>query len=197
MHHSGSLVFASSNSHKVQEVDSLLGHRWRIKGLHDLNIYEEIEENGQSFRENAKIKAQYVFDKCGMDVFADDSGLEVESLNWAPGIFSARYSGNRDMKRNLEKVLKDLGSNIHRTARFTCCICLIYRGYISYFEGQIEGDILFQPQGEGGFGYDPIFKPRGYSESFAQLGQDLKNTISHRGLAIQKMKDFLDSISSV
>jgi len=183
-----SLVFASSNTHKIEEVGSLLGPGFKISGLKELNIHEDIEENGSSFRENARIKAQYVFEKTQKDVFADDSGLEIDFLKGAPGIYSARYSGSRDMQTNLRKVLSDLGSTENRSARFTCSLCLIYQGRIEYFDGHIEGEILFSPQGEQGFGYDPIFKPKGYDKSFSELGQEIKNNISHRALAIQALK---------
>ena len=190
-----SLIFASSNDHKIQEVSSLLGSSFSLSGLHDHGILEEIAENGHSFEENAKIKAEYVFKKTGLDVFADDSGLEVEALSGAPGIFSARYSGTRNMKENLVKVLKDLGDSVNRKAQFHCSISLVFRGNFYFFEGIIEGEILHEPRGLEGFGYDPIFRPLGYHQTFAELGMEEKNAISHRALALEKMKLTIEKLS--
>jgi len=185
------LVLASSNDHKIQEIHQILGSEFSLQGLREFGILEEIEENGNSFRENSLIKAQYVFQKTGLNVFSDDSGLEINALGGEPGIYSARYSGTRDMRKNLQKVLDKMEDQSDRSARFICVITLIYKGEIHFFEGILDGKILLEEKGDGGFGYDPIFLPRTYSQSFAEMEPELKNRISHRSLALNQMKSFL------
>lgn len=188
------LIFASSNQHKVEEIKVLLGNDFEILSMMDIGILEEIEETGNTFEANAAIKAQFIYNKTKLNCFADDSGLEVESLQNEPGIFSARYAGaQRNSTDNLLLVLEKLGNNINRKARFVCVICLIDDGKELFFEGEIKGDLLNEPLGGNGFGYDPIFVPQGYSESFASLSDGIKNQISHRARATAKMMDYLNN----
>lgn len=187
------LIFASSNSHKVDEIIGLLGSTYFIRGLKEFGILVDIEETGNSFAENAEIKARYVFNKTGLNVFSDDSGLEIEALGGEPGIYSARYSAEKDSHSNINKVLTKLAGIKNRKAFFSTVICLIYEGKPHYFEGQIEGSILNSVSGKGGFGYDPIFLPKGQTKSFAELSSVEKNRISHRSIALNKMRDFLEA----
>ncbi len=187
------LLLASGNLHKIQEIKAHLGKKFSLSGLLDHGIYEDIVENGASFHENAAIKAKYVYQKTGLDVFSDDSGLEIQALGGAPGIYSARYSGTRDMSQNMAKVLLEMSQKKERQAQFITVICLILKGETYFFEGTISGNILLSPKGSDGFGYDPIFQPHGYEKSFAQISLKEKNKISHRAKALDKLKDFLKS----
>ncbi len=188
------LVFASSNEHKIAEIKVLAANAFKIKSMSEIGIKEDIEETGTSFKENAALKAQFVYDRTKQNCFADDSGLEVFALNKEPGIYSARYAGEaRNSNDNLQLVLEKLGKDSNREARFVCVICLIDAGKEFIFEGEIRGTLLHEPEGQNGFGYDPIFVPEGYSQSFASLGEDVKNTLSHRARALAKMFDYLSN----
>lgn len=185
-----SIVFATNNQHKAQEVNQMLPE-FDVQSLKDINFNEEIEETGLSFKENAEIKAKAIFNSMNMNVFADDSGLVIPALNGEPGIYSARYAGTGDSKDNIQKVLSNLEGIKDREAYFISVICLIFEGETYFFEGRVYGTILNEISGENGFGYDPIFLPKGYDKSFAEFTEKEKNEISHRGLAIKKMYDFI------
>ena len=188
------LIFATGNQHKVQEVSQILGEIYEIKSLKDIGCTDEIPETGHTFEENALQKATYLHEKYGYDCLAEDSGLVVDSLEGAPGIYSARYAGlQRDDEDNLQKVLRELGDNPIRSARYKSVIALISDGQNHFFKGAVEGKILTKKIGNGGFGYDPIFMPEGYEISFAQMDACEKNEISHRGEAVEKMAIFLKS----
>lgn len=185
------MVFASSNTGKISEVQQILGDSFIIKGLREVGIFESIPETGLTFYENAFLKSKYVFDKTGLNVFSDDSGLCIEALNGAPGVFSARYAGlPKSDEKNIHLVLDNMKNVQDRSAYFMCVICLIWKGSVYYFEGKVEGEIAQHPKGQNGFGYDPIFIPKGYSQTFAELTSDVKNQLSHRYIALNKMKDF-------
>ena len=186
------IVFATHNSHKLEEIRSILGDGYEILGLNDINCSEEIPETGSTLEENALLKAKYVVEKYGCDCFADDTGLEIPSLGNAPGVYSARYAGEaKDSSANMQKVLKEMETKQDRRAQFRTVISLIVENKIYQFEGKIEGHIIEKPKGNAGFGYDPIFVPEGYKETFAELGSEIKNKISHRSQAVNKLKDFL------
>lgn len=186
------LVFATNNAHKLSEVRAILATQYEIISLAELNCFDDIPETADTLEGNALLKAQYIFDKFQVNCFADDTGLEVDALNGAPGVYSARYAGeDNDAKKNVEKLLLNLTGESIRTANFRTVIALIENGKIHYFEGKIEGKIATEPKGETGFGYDPVFIPNGYSQSFAELGTEEKNKISHRALAVQKLADYL------
>lgn len=186
------LVFASSNQNKVAEIQKLVGNKFKLLSLKDINCTEEIAETGKTFRENALIKARYVFEKYGYNCFGDDSGLEVEALNNAPGVYSARYAGEpKNDANNTKKLLSELGSNTNRKACFKTVIALVIDGKEEFFEGEIKGQITFQPIGNGGFGYDPVFVPEGHARTFAEMSLDEKNRISHRAIATQKLVEYL------
>jgi len=186
------LIFASTNTGKIKEIHQILGNNFVIKGLKDVGITEEIPETGNTFYENAFLKANYVFQKTGKNTFADDSGLCIDALSGQPGVHSAYYAGlPKNDERNIQKVLSQLKNIENRQAKFVCVICLIYNGKINYFEGELKGKIALRPSGINGFGYDPIFIPEGYNNTLAELPSDIKNSISHRYKALEKMKIFL------
>ncbi len=185
------IVFATNNIHKTAEVADILSPDYEVLNLADIGCDVDIPETGSTFAENASLKSSYVFEHFGLDCFADDSGLEVEALNNEPGIFSARYSGLRDDLTNLQLLLKNMEGKSNRKARFRTVISLIKNGETHLFEGTIEGNIRTTPSGEQGFGYDPIFEPKGYETTFAQMDKSEKNKISHRALAMQKLIAFL------
>lgn len=186
------LVFATNNPHKLSEVRAILEPLFKIVSLADLNCNDEIPETADTLDGNALLKARYIYDKFGLDCFADDTGLEVEALDGEPGVYSARYAGEgNDAKKNMSKVLALLGNNMNRTACFRTVITLIQGKDVTFFEGRIDGKIAMHPNGESGFGYDPIFIPKDYDLSFAQLDIDKKNQISHRALAVKKLADYL------
>jgi len=186
------LVFATNNPHKLSEVRAILEPLFKIVSLADLNCNEEIPETADTLDGNALLKARYIHDKFGLDCFADDTGLEVEALGGEPGVYSARYAGEEnDAKKNMSKVLRLLGNNTNRKACFRTVITLIQGKEVSFFEGRIDGEIALHPGGESGFGYDPIFIPKDYDLSFAQLDIDKKNQISHRALAVKKLAEYL------
>jgi XTP/dITP diphosphohydrolase len=188
------IVFATGNPNKLKEINAAI-KSFKIVGLKDLGINEEIPETGITLKENALQKAKYVYDKTGLNCFSDDTGLEIEALNNKPGVYSARYAGaDCSAENNMQKVLKELYSIRNRKAKFKTVIALILNGKEFFFEGAVNGNILKEKKGSGGFGYDPIFKPEGYKETFAEMSIGLKNKISHRGLAVQKLVNFLEAL---
>ena len=189
------IVFATYNKHKLEEIRNILDNALNILSLDDINCHEDIPETGSTIEENALIKARYIKEKYGYDCFADDTGLEIKSLNNEPGVYSARYAGNdHNSEKNMQKVLENLKGKNDRSAYFRTCIALITGNNEYLFEGKIEGEIITEKKGESGFGYDPIFVPDGYTQTFAELGNDIKNKISHRALAVKKLINFLQSI---
>jgi XTP/dITP diphosphohydrolase len=194
------IVFASSNKNKISEIKTMLPASFDLLGLSDIGITEEIPEPGTSIKENSFLKAKHVVDFLKaqdkhFSVFADDSGLEVEALENAPGVYSARYAGlpKNDAANNL-KLLYDLQKVTKRNARFVTVITLIMNEEIHYFEGEIKGTIAYEARGSSGFGYDPLFIPQGYRSTFAELGMEVKNSISHRSIAVSKLVKFLEKI---
>ena len=186
------IVFATNNSHKISEVRDILLGKMNIVSLEDIHCFEDIPETAETLEGNALLKAQYVKDHYGYDCFADDTGLEVEALNGAPGVRSARYAGdNHDSDANIEKLLKALEGQPNRKARFRTVIVLICNGEKMFFEGAITGRLITERRGRGGFGYDPIFVPDGYEQTFAELDAAEKNKISHRAIATMKLSEFL------
>jgi len=186
------LVFATNNAHKLSEVRSILAPHYEIISLAELNCFDDIPETAATLQGNALLKAEYIYKKFGVDCFADDTGLEVEALLGEPGVYSARYAGlANDAQANMQKLLLELGQNENRKACFRTVITLILGGEQFYFEGRINGSIATQPTGTAGFGYDPVFIPDGYSQSFAELGTEEKNKISHRALAVIKLTEYL------
>ena len=188
------IVFATGNPNKLKEIKSAI-NSFEILGLKDLGITEVIPETGDTLMKNALQKAKYVYDKTGFDCFSDDTGLEIEALNYHPGVYSAMYAGpDCNAEDNIQKVLLELRESANRNAQFKTVIALILDGKEHFFEGAIKGVILKEKAGVDGFGYDPIFRPTGYEESFAEMTIDQKNEISHRGLAVKKLIAFLASV---
>ncbi len=190
------LIFATHNQHKLEEVRDMLPGNYQISSLAELGLMEEIAETADTLSGNAEIKARAIYDLTGKNVFADDSGLEVPSLDMRPGVITARYAGvERDAIANMTKVLKELEGSNDRTARFRACFAMIINGQLYETEGVVNGQIAPTLQGEGGFGYDPIFIPYGYSQSFAELSSELKNGMSHRYRALMGIRKILEGIS--
>ncbi|MDA3854400.1 MAG: non-canonical purine NTP diphosphatase [Bacteroidales bacterium] len=186
------IVFATNNKNKLHEIQHLLKDVVNVLSLSDIGFDEDIAETEDTLQGNALLKAEAIFSKFGHNVFSDDTGLEIDALNGEPGIYSARYAGKAcDPEANMAQVLENLRGKENRSARFRTAIALILNGKRYIFEGKVEGKILTERQGEQGFGYDPIFQPEGYDETFAQLSLSIKNVISHRGLAIKKLVAFL------
>ncbi len=186
------IVFATNNKHKLRELQQILAKKIKLLGLEDINCFEEIPETSPTIEENSMQKADYVRDKYKADCFADDTGLEIEALDGRPGVYSARYAGDeKNMDRNIEKVLSELENKDNRNARFKTVISLILNGEKHQFEGIINGKIIKDKKGIGGFGYDPVFVPNGYDITFGEMDADIKNSISHRGLAVKKLVNFL------
>lgn len=194
------IVFATNNQHKLQEIREILGDQFEILSLADIGCHEDIPETGNTLEANAHQKAEYVFDHYHIDCFADDTGLEVDALGGAPGVHSARYAEGTDhnSEANMAKLLRELGDNDNRKARFRTVISLIQmeggnpvcsREY--QLEGVVEGRIDREKHGSEGFGYDPVFIPEGYDKSFAELGEEIKNQISHRARAVKKLAEWL------
>ena len=185
------LIFATNNPNKLAEIKSAV-QTFEIIGLKEMGIHEDIEETGITLEENALIKSRYIYQKTGLDCFSDDTGLEIESLEGNPGFYSARYAGPEcNSEANMQKVLNELGDSEERRAQFRTVIALIIDGNEYFFEGKVEGEILKYKIGNDGFGYDPIFKPNGYKDSFAEMSIQKKNEISHRGLAVKQLINFL------
>ncbi|MDA9008267.1 non-canonical purine NTP diphosphatase [Flavobacteriaceae bacterium] len=186
------LVFATNNQHKLKEVQEMLSNSIEVLSLKDIGCSEDVEETEITLEGNAKLKADYITEKYGFDCFADDTGLEVDALNGKPGVFSARYGGEHgNSEKNMQKLLKELHGKANRKAQFRTAVALNLENKQYLFEGICEGEILEKKTGTGGFGYDPIFKPTEASASFAEMNSEEKNKISHRGIAIQKLVDFL------
>ncbi|WP_299053318.1 non-canonical purine NTP diphosphatase [uncultured Polaribacter sp.] len=191
------LVFATNNLNKLKEVQEMLPSSIELLSLEDINCFDEVAETETTLQGNAKLKANYITDKFGYNCFADDTGLEVDILEGKPGVYSARYAGvPTNSENNMQKLLAELNDKENRKAQFRTAICLNLDGKQTLFEGVCKGEILSKKQGEKGFGYDPIFKPVGFSNSFAQMKSEEKNKISHRGIAIQKLVDFLTDYKS-
>lgn len=185
------IVFATNNKNKLAEVRQMLPD-YEVVGLQDIGFTDDIPETADTFEGNALLKADHITEKYGLDCFADDSGLEVEALDGAPGIYSARYAGEPvDHQKNIDKILDALKDTTNRQARFKTVIALNYQGNKYFFEGIVKGEILHKRQGDGGFGYDPIFKPESYERSFAEMTTEDKGQISHRGKAVQQLINFL------
>lgn len=187
------LVFATNNAHKLEEVQQMVGDKFVLKSLADIGCDDDIPETGVTFQENAKQKTDYLFQKYSIDCFGDDSGLEIDALNGEPGVYSARYSGSRDMEKNIDLVLEKLQGQEDRKARFKTVISLFLQGEQYFFEGTVEGRIIAGRTGTAGFGYDPIFIPDGYDQTFAEMSLEGKNKISHRSKAVSKLVEFLNS----
>ena len=206
------IVFATNNQHKLSEIRDILGDGFEVLSLKDIGCDVDIPETGQTLDENALQKAQYVYDHYHIDCFADDTGLEVDALDGAPGVYSARYANmedpeaeSHDAEANMTRLLRELGENNNRKARFRTVIALIQKRdvcpcgctsikEIHKFEGIVEGDIIRERRGGEGFGYDPIFQPDGYDQTFAELGMEIKNHISHRARAVAKLAEFLEKV---
>lgn len=211
------IVFATNNEHKLSEIRAILGSSFEVVSLSDIGCHEDIPETGQTLEENALMKAEYIYDKYHLSCFADDTGLEVEALNGAPGVYSARYASlecvatesqqaiSHDSEANMARLLRELADKDNRKARFRTCIALILKKdicpcgctsikEIHRFEGIVNGEITTEKSGAEGFGYDPIFRPDGYDKTFAELGMDIKNQISHRARATQKLADYLKTL---
>jgi len=191
------LIFATANDHKLAEVNKIVDtSKYNLRNLRDIGILEEIIEDGVTLEENALIKARYVFNRSKLDVFSEDTGLEVAALGGDPGVYTARYGGpQKDAHDNMDLLLENLASHKDRSAQFRACIALIYEGREVLFEGIVKGRIALEKSGQDGFGYDPIFIPEGYDKSFAELPDEVKLGMSHRTRAIEKMFEFLESIS--
>lgn len=194
------IVFATNNQHKLQEIREILGHEFQIVSLTDIGCHADIPETGSTLEENARQKAEYVFSHYHLSCFADDTGLEVEALDGQPGVHSARYAEgtDHDSEANMAKLLRELDGKDNRSARFRTVIALLLanehsnlppREYL--FDGEVKGTIATEKHGTEGFGYDPIFVPEGYDRSFAQLGEEIKNRISHRARAVAKLAEHL------
>ena len=204
------IVFATNNEHKLTEIRAILGDAFEVVSLADIGCHEDIPETGQTLEENALMKAEYIYNKYHLSCFADDTGLEVEALNGAPGVYSARYASmasntsdtSHDSEANMARLLRELANNNNRKARFRTVIALIEKKdvcpcgcssikLVHKFEGIVNGEITREKSGTEGFGYDPIFRPDGYDNTFAELGTDIKNKISHRARAVAKLCEFL------
>lgn len=185
-------VFATNNTHKLEEVSAILGKKIEFLSMKDIDCNVDIPETADTLEGNALIKARYIFENYHLDCFADDTGLEVEALNGAPGVYSARYAGDaHDSEANMKKLLKEMENVENRRARFRTVFALIINGKEHLFEGIVKGEIIKNRKGTSGFGYDPVFVPEGYSQTFAEMGNELKNKISHRAMATQKLCHFL------
>lgn len=187
------LVFATNNRHKLDEVRAIVGDRIEILSLNDIGCHDDIPETADTLQGNALIKARYIYDKYGADCFADDTGLEVEELSGEPGVYSARYAGEEcSSEANMKKLLHNLKGKKNRNAQFRTVIALIIDGEEKLFNGIVKGSITEEKRGDSGFGYDPIFVPEGFSESFAQMSSEQKNSISHRYRATRRLSDYLN-----
>jgi XTP/dITP diphosphohydrolase len=190
-------VFATNNKHKLEEISLIIGDQFKIISLKDLGCFEDIPETEVTLEGNALLKARYIHSRYHCNCFADDTGLEIEALDGEPGVYSARYAGEHcSFEDNIVKVLQKMEGKTNRNAIFRTVIALIINDKELLFEGSIEGTIIENKKGISGFGYDPIFTPKGYSQTFAEMGNDLKNQISHRALATQKLTQFLQSAIS-
>lgn len=187
------IIFASNNAHKLNEINALLSNNFEILGLKDVNFTAEIIESGNTFHENSYIKTSAIVDFLNCFCFSDDSGLEVECLNGQPGVYSARFAGEKASDYdNINLLLQKMANDTNRNAQFKTVICLYFNNKYHYFEGFVKGQIAMDPRGVNGFGYDPVFIPEGFQKTFAELGTEIKNNISHRAMAIQKLVKFLN-----
>ena len=187
------IVFVTNNQHKLDEIKNILGQEFNIVSLNDIGCHDDIPETGDTLEENASQKSNYIASRYALDCFADDTGLEVDALGGQPGVHSARYAEetDHDSQANMAKLLDKLGNNNNRKARFRTVISLIVHGKEHRFEGIVEGRIAHRPSGVRGFGYDPVFIPDGYDKSFAELGDEVKNQISHRARAVRKLAEHI------
>lgn len=191
------LVFATNNQHKLQEIKQLLDDSIELLSLNDINCTDDIPENQEMLEGNAAEKSFYIFNKYGLNCFADDTGLEIEALDGEPGVYSARYAGEeRSSDKNMNLVLEKLNKIKNRKARFRTVISLVIDGKETQFEGIVNGQILEEKKGTTGFGYDPVFQPEESNLSFAEMSMDEKNRISHRGRAVQKLVEFLNQLNT-
>jgi XTP/dITP diphosphohydrolase len=189
------LVFATNNDHKLTELRQILPPEFELLSLNDIGCTDDIPETGTTLEDNSTQKSFYIWNKYGINCFADDTGLEIEAIGNEPGIYSARYAGDdRSATANMLKVLEKMAGETNRKARFRCVISLVIDGKEKQFEGIVEGKLLTERQGKAGFGYDPIFVPNGYNHSFAEMPADDKNRISHRGRAVMKLVDYLKNM---
>ena len=189
------LVFATNNQHKIKEIKTLIGEGFNIKSLEDIGFVGEIPETKMTIEDNASQKSFYIYDKYKINCFADDTGLEIKSLNGRPGVFSARYAGDEcDFNNNMNRVLDELKGKDDRSARFKTIISLIINGEEKTFEGIVNGKIIKRKKGKDGFGYDPIFLPDGYDLTFAEMSLDEKNIISHRARATRRLVEYLNEL---
>lgn len=195
MNNKPSLVFATNNAHKLDEIRRIIGERYNILSLNDIDCHDDIPENEQSLDGNAVAKARWVKERYGYDCFADDTGLEVDALGGEPGVRSARYAPGtgHDSQANTTLLLRNLEGVADRSARFRTVICLILNGREHLFEGVVKGVITTEPSGKGGFGYDPVFAPEGDTRTFAEYSPEEKNAISHRGRATAALLTFLEN----
>ncbi|MDE7426187.1 MAG: non-canonical purine NTP diphosphatase [Muribaculaceae bacterium] len=190
----GKLVFATNNSHKLHELRSILPAHIQLLSLADIDCHTDIPETGETLEENSLQKARFIHDLCGMDCIADDTGLEVNALDGAPGVYSARYAGDgHDSKANMELLLRNMATHTDRSARFRTVITLVTDDEVHAFEGIVTGKIATEPAGDSGFGYDPVFIPTGWDMTFAQAPESRKNAISHRAVASHRLVEFLNS----
>lgn len=188
------IVFATNNEHKLREIRAILDGKAQVLSLNDINCHADIPETADTLEGNALIKARYVYSNYGLDCFADDTGLEVDALGGSPGVHTARYATDgHDTQANMRKLLKEMAGKDNRKARFRTAIALILQGEEHLFSGQVDGYISTEPLGDDGFGYDPVFMPEETGKTFAQLGEDFKNKISHRARAVAKLMDFLNA----
>lgn len=189
------LIFATNNKHKLEEINKALNNKIKLLSLSDIGFSDEIPETHETLEENSKEKAYHIYNKYKTNVFADDTGLEIEALNGEPGVYSARYAGEHcSFQDNMDKVLSKLEGIDNRKAKFRTVITLILEGQEYQFEGVVNGEITKIEHGEKGFGYDPIFRPNGFKDVFAEMSLDKKNEISHRGLAVKKLIEFLEKL---
>ncbi len=189
------LVFATNNQYKLRELQQILGNSIELLSLKDISCTDEVPENQETLEGNASEKAFYIYNKFGYNCFADDTGLEIEALNGAPGVYSARYAGKeKSSVANMQKVLRQMETINSRKARFRTVISLVTDGQEKQFEGIVNGEILREPKGKAGFGYDPIFRPGGFTQSFAEMNAETKNKISHRGQAVGKLVNYLNEL---
>ncbi len=189
------IIFATHNKNKLKEISELIPSSYNLQSLSDINCLIDIPETGQTMREDALLKSQFVYENYKLNCFADDSGLEVEFLNGAPGVYSARYAGeHKNDADNINKLLEELKNCSNRNAQFKTVIALILNGQKYFFDGIIKGKITNEILGTNGFGYDPVFIPEGYSQTFAQMNLKIKNKISHRAIAVNKLINFLNKL---
>ena len=186
------IIFATHNEHKTQEARAILGENWNLKNLREIGSMDEIPETADTLQGNALQKVQYVVEHFHTNCFADDTGLEVEALGGRPGVYSARYAGEHcTYQDNVNKLLAEMKGMTNRKACFKTVVALILDGETLLFEGRVDGKIIEEPRGTAGFGYDPVFMPDGYDQTFAEMGDEVKNSISHRARAMQKLMSFL------